>query len=146
MHHIMNLLVNITSVCILCLLALPVWAQEIDPTLLAVSTASTPAAPEKPAAPVPAMKYDEPEIETQRPQAAPVAAASPAPKTHSVWLWQEGKECLWTISKKYYGDPWQWKKIYLANKDRIADPAVIYPKQVLVIPPPDAPAADDNGN
>jgi nucleoid-associated protein YgaU len=30
-----------------------------------------------------------------------------------------------------------WKKIYLANKHQIEDPAIIYPKQVLIIPPLD---------
>jgi nucleoid-associated protein YgaU len=56
-------------------------------------------------------------------------------RVHTVWLWQESRDCLWNLSKKYYNDPWQWKRIYLANKAQIADPRKIYPKQVLVIPP-----------
>jgi nucleoid-associated protein YgaU len=69
------------------------------------------------------------------PKKAPPQPA--APRTHTVWIWQETGDCLWTLAKQYYGDPWLWKKIYLANRDKIADPAVIYPKQVLVIPPLD---------
>ena len=53
---------------------------------------------------------------------------------HKVWLWQESKECLWSLAEKYYGDPWLWKEIYLANKDQIDDPGKIYPKQELIIP------------
>ena len=58
-------------------------------------------------------------------------------KTHKVWIWQETKDCLWNLAKKYYNDPWLWKVIYLANRDIIEDPRVIYPKQELIIPPLD---------
>lgn len=58
-------------------------------------------------------------------------------RTYTVWLWQETGDCLWNLANKYYGDPWLWKKIYIANKDKIKDPRVIYPKQVLIIPPLD---------
>ncbi|MBN1822975.1 MAG: LysM peptidoglycan-binding domain-containing protein [Endomicrobiales bacterium] len=63
------------------------------------------------------------------------AAPEQQHKIHRVWLWQETRDCLWNLSKKYYGDPWLWKKIYLANKYQILDPKKIYPKQVLIIPP-----------
>lgn len=45
-------------------------------------------------------------------------------------------DCLWVIAKieKVYGDPYKWKKIYLANKDKIKDPDLIYPDQVFDIP------------
>ena len=33
-----------------------------------------------------------------------------------------------------YGDPFQWTKIYEANKNQIEDPNTIYPEQILVIP------------
>jgi nucleoid-associated protein YgaU len=33
-----------------------------------------------------------------------------------------------------YGDPFQWKKIYEANKRMIKDPHVIYPEMILAIP------------
>lgn len=38
------------------------------------------------------------------------------------------------IAKHFYGDESQWKKIYEANKDKIDDPNLIYPKQVFLIP------------
>ncbi|MHB9156289.1 MAG: LysM peptidoglycan-binding domain-containing protein [Endomicrobiales bacterium] len=60
-------------------------------------------------------------------------------RIYKVWLWQETKDCLWNLAERYYGDPWQWKKIYLANKAQIADPRVIYPRQELIIPYPDEP-------
>ena len=43
-------------------------------------------------------------------------------------------DSLWKISKKYYGDGTKWTKIYNANKDKIKNPNLIYPKQVLTIP------------
>jgi len=33
-----------------------------------------------------------------------------------------------------YGDPFQWTKIYEANKNQIKDPNLIYPEQILVLP------------
>lgn len=53
---------------------------------------------------------------------------------HRVWIWQETGDCLWNLAKKYYGDPWKWKLIYLANQDQIADPSKLFPKQELIIP------------
>ncbi len=41
---------------------------------------------------------------------------------------------LWNIAKKYYGDGSKYTKIYSANKDKIKNPALIYPGQKLVIP------------
>ena len=43
---------------------------------------------------------------------------------------------LWAISKKetIYADPYMWPRIYRANRDKIADPDLIYPDQVLAIP------------
>lgn len=55
-------------------------------------------------------------------------------KIHKVWLWQETKDCLWNIAKKYYGDPRLWREIYLANQNEIEDPRVIHPRQELIIP------------
>ena len=46
-------------------------------------------------------------------------------------------DCLWFIAKKkdHYGNGFAWPKIYSANKDQIKNPNLIYPKQVLKIPP-----------
>lgn len=44
-------------------------------------------------------------------------------------------DCLWNIAKKdyIYNDPFKWPRIYEANKDKIKDPDLIYPKQVFKI-------------
>ncbi len=45
-------------------------------------------------------------------------------------------ECLWNIArnKDVYKNPFMWPIIYKANHDKINDPDMIYPKQVLSIP------------
>ncbi len=43
-------------------------------------------------------------------------------------------ECLWNIAKRVYREGAEWKQIYRANRDKIEDPDLIYPGQVLVIP------------
>lgn len=51
-------------------------------------------------------------------------------KTHSVAV----ANTLWDLAAFYYEDPWQWPRIYEANRERIRDPHWIYPGQVFVIP------------
>lgn len=58
----------------------------------------------------------------------------PEPRKYRVWIWQENRDCLWNISKKVYGNPYMWKKIYEANRDIIKNPDLIFPKQILIIP------------
>jgi len=41
---------------------------------------------------------------------------------------------LWNIAKKFYGSGFSWRKIYEMNKDKIKDPALIFPGQELIIP------------
>jgi len=59
-----------------------------------------------------------------------------APRIYVVGTWERDRDCLWNIAKKsrFYGDPWKWKRIYRANRDKIVDPDLIYPKQRLIIP------------
>lgn len=64
-----------------------------------------------------------------------------APKTSKKTVTKNTKytvkkgDCLWNISKKYYGDATKWRRIYSANKKVIgANPDLIYPGQKLVIP------------
>ena len=58
---------------------------------------------------------------------------SPAPKKETTYTVKKG-DTLWNIAKKFYGDGSKYKKIYEANKDKIQNPNLIYPNQVLVIP------------
>ncbi|HOK14033.1 MAG TPA: LysM peptidoglycan-binding domain-containing protein [Candidatus Kapabacteria bacterium] len=57
--------------------------------------------------------------------------------TYTVGTWAENRDCLWNISGKMeiYGDPLQWPKIWQANTDQIRNPDIIFPGQVLKIPP-----------
>lgn len=73
---------------------------------------------------------------------AQVAAA--AMKTYTVGTWARNRDCLWNISKKetIYDDPWKWPKMYVANRDQIKNPDLIYPKEVLKVPE-NAPLNDD---
>jgi hypothetical protein len=45
-------------------------------------------------------------------------------------------DCLWTISgqEKVYADPFQWTRLYSANREQIADPDMIFPDQRLAVP------------
>lgn len=57
-------------------------------------------------------------------------ADAKAGRTHTV---AKG-ESLSRIAKRYYGDAKQWRKIFDANKDKIENPDLIFPGQVLKIP------------
>lgn len=62
-------------------------------------------------------------------------------------------DTLWDLSNRYYQTPWEWRRIWEANRDEVRNPNLIYPDQVLSIPgleaearvtevvvePPDAP-------
>lgn len=41
---------------------------------------------------------------------------------------------LWGLARTYYGDPYQWHRIFEANRDQIQDPDVLEPGLVLHIP------------
>lgn len=45
-------------------------------------------------------------------------------------------DCLWNIAgrRNVYRDSAKWPKIYRANRNKIKNPDLIYPGQVLVIP------------
>ncbi|MCK6601452.1 MAG: LysM peptidoglycan-binding domain-containing protein [Bacteroidetes bacterium] len=60
----------------------------------------------------------------------------PTTQTYSVGTWAKDRDCLWNIAKKktIYDNPFKWPSIYNANKDKIKDPNLIYPGQVLTIP------------
>src|ERR671932_1236731 len=43
-------------------------------------------------------------------------------------------DTLSKIAKREYGDPEKWHAIYQANRDKIGNPDLIYPGQVLTLP------------
>jgi nucleoid-associated protein YgaU len=53
---------------------------------------------------------------------------------------------LWTIARRTYGAGWEYTLIYRANRDQIADPDLIYPGQVFVVPEEDLRDADAQGD
>jgi LysM repeat protein len=58
---------------------------------------------------------------------------SPTPKLETTYKVKKG-DCLWNIAKKLYGNGSMYTKIYEANKDKITNPNLIYPDQILTIP------------
>lgn len=56
--------------------------------------------------------------------------ASSAKRTYTV----KRGDCLWNIAKRFYGNGSAYTKIYDANTNKIANPNLIYPGQVFVIP------------
>jgi len=58
-------------------------------------------------------------------------------KTYTVVYRKTNTDCLWRIAefKEIYGDPFLWPKIWQRNQKAIPNPDLIYPGQVLIIPP-----------
>ncbi|MFH0974945.1 MAG: hypothetical protein V1874_04085 [Spirochaetota bacterium] len=46
----------------------------------------------------------------------------------------KSRDCLWRIAMNVYKDARLWPLIYMANKDHIKDPDLIFPGQKLVVP------------
>lgn len=62
----------------------------------------------------------------QQAQADPQAEA----RTHTV----EAGNTLWSLARAYYGDPYEWTRIFEANRDRVPDPDRLEPGLVLRLP------------
>ncbi|MGH7720221.1 MAG: LysM peptidoglycan-binding domain-containing protein [Gemmatimonadaceae bacterium] len=64
---------------------------------------------------------------------APSAPAQPVERerTHTV----VAGDSLSKIAKREYGDANKWHAIFDANRDKIKNPDLIYPGQVLTLPP-----------
>lgn len=62
--------------------------------------------------------------------AAGTSLYSPTGRMHSV----QRRDTLYSLARLYYNDQRQWKKIYEANRDRIANPNMIKVGMNLVIP------------
>ena len=72
----------------------------------------------------------EPPAVTELADAAPPATTAPAPVTVTV---QPGFT-LWGIAQERYGDGVLYVQVFEANRDKIRDPDLIYPGQVLSVP------------
>lgn len=64
-------------------------------------------------------------VEKERPE-----TTAPAAKTYTV----KAGDSLWAIAAKYYGKGAEYAKIYNANTDKVSNPNLIYPGQVLTLP------------
>lgn len=56
-------------------------------------------------------------------------------RTYTVKWRKKNTDCLWRIAETVYKDASFWPAIYLANKDQIKDPDLIFPGQKFSIPP-----------
>jgi len=66
----------------------------------------------------------------------PAQPAQPAGQSHQpsrTYTVTHG-ETLWSIAADLTGDPALWPAFYLANRDQIKHPALVYPGQRLSIP------------
>ena len=64
------------------------------------------------------------------PSAAPYSAPAASTRTYTV----VAGDSLSKIAKREYGDAQKWTVIYDANRDKISNPDLIHPGQVLTIP------------
>jgi nucleoid-associated protein YgaU len=69
-------------------------------------------------------------LRKEAPAPAPPPVSAPAERVYVV----VSGDSLSKISKQYYGDANQWRKIYEANRDQIKNPDLIHPGQKLIIP------------
>ncbi len=68
-----------------------------------------------------------------------IVPESSRPAYYKVRLLPGNTDCLWNIAGYdfIYGDPWQWKRIYNANRDKFPqkdNPDLILPDMILEIP------------
>jgi len=78
---------------------------------------------------------------TGRPATTTVAVSSRTGlvRQYTVRTWRVERDCLWTIAGYpwVFGDPWKWRELYNANKDKMPEPAnpdLVLPGMVLDIP------------
>ncbi|HET9949721.1 MAG TPA: LysM peptidoglycan-binding domain-containing protein, partial [Longimicrobiales bacterium] len=69
-------------------------------------------------------------VQAQEPAQQPAQTATEPVGTHTV----VDDDTLWDLAQFYYQDPFQWRIIWEANRDSIADPNLIFPTEVFVIP------------
>lgn len=67
---------------------------------------------------------------TAQPEAADRPGQPPPAKAYTVG----NGDCLWSIAKKQLGNGSRWPEIHNLNRDKISNPNLIYPGQVLTMP------------
>lgn len=78
------------------------------------------------------IKQYKPPVVTRTVTTNNTAAAAPQPSGQNYTV--KRGDCLWNIAKKFYGNGSKYTTIYNANRDKIKNPNLIYPNQVLWIP------------
>ena len=76
------------------------------------------------------IKQYKPPVVTRTVTTNNTASSKPSGQNYTV----KRGDCLWNIAKKYYGNGSKYTTIYNANRDKIKNPNLIYPGQVLWIP------------
>ena len=88
----------------------------------------------------PAAKPDFSNVRSGGSSTAPAAPGAPQPtgtsgsSSSKTYVVVNG-DSLSKIAKREYGDAQKWQVIYQANRDKISNPDLIHPGQVLTIPP-----------
>ncbi len=81
------------------------------------------------------IKTEEDKPKTPPPQEERPAETAPTPPANTSQTYTVVKgDCLWKIARRYYGSGAKYNIIFNANRDKIKNPNLIYPGQVLTIP------------
>jgi len=112
-------------------------ADEAETMIAAIKNSLLTAAEEKEEKVKTALEEKEKVGETAEGTSEKTAEEKPAPeeRTYVVQWRKKNTDCLWRISLKVYNDASFWPAIYIANKDQIKDPDLIFPGQKFKIPP-----------
>ncbi len=151
---------RIPVLALLLVFAPVIWAEEVVPTAEAVPlTEATDASAVTPAEPSATPEATPSETSTGTPVAGESTASStvtPVSETPAqaapAHVESAGShkvvkgDTLWDLAGSYLKDPFQWTKIYNANKDKIENPRLIYPNQEFTIPTIEAEATLASGS
>ena len=75
-----------------------------------------------------------PDVETKQPTTdEPLAASEDVQVEEQEYTVLEG-DSLSKLAGRFYGDIFEWDRIWEANKDKIANPDLIFPDQIITIP------------